>query len=121
APLPGHDQDAVLADVEVTAGESTDRYALPMSIAWEDEGACPFETPLAFARARRGRRVGLLTDGFASSRFARAILANLSSNATTSFDGGEIRFQAMPGADLDVPPDAEIEWPSAEQTNSSLI
>ncbi|HEX3944682.1 MAG TPA: maltose alpha-D-glucosyltransferase [Rhizomicrobium sp.] len=121
APLPGHDQDAVLADVEVTAGDSTDRYALPMSIAWEDEGTCPFEVPLAFARARRGRRVGLLTDGFASSRFARAILINLQHNARIPFGEGEIRFDAMPNAGLSIHPEAEIEWPRAEQTNSSCI
>ena len=121
APLPGHEQDAVLADIEVTAGETTNRYALPMSIAWEDEGACPFEAPLAFARARRGRRVGLLTDGFASSRFARAFIADLVHDAVAPFGGGEVRFRAMPGAQLNFPLDVEIEWPSAEQTNSSLI
>ncbi|HEY1961316.1 MAG TPA: maltose alpha-D-glucosyltransferase [Rhizomicrobium sp.] len=120
-PLPGHEQDAVLADIEVAAGDSTNRYALPMAIAWEDEGACPFEAPLAFARARRGRRVGLLTDGFASARFARAILANLARNASLPFNGGEIRFHAMPDTHLDIAPDAEIEWTRAEQTNSTCV
>ncbi|MBV8801188.1 MAG: maltose alpha-D-glucosyltransferase [Alphaproteobacteria bacterium] len=121
APLPGHEQDAVLADVEVASGETTNRYALPMAIAWEDEGACPFEAPLAFARARRGRRVGLLTDGFASARFARSILSNLARNASIPFGDGEIRFHAMPNTRLDVAPDAEIEWPRAEQSNSTCI
>ncbi|HEY1637230.1 MAG TPA: maltose alpha-D-glucosyltransferase [Rhizomicrobium sp.] len=120
-PLPGHEQDAVFTDVEVTAGEATTRYALPISIAWEDEGTCPFEGPLAFARARRGRRVGLLTDGFASARFARSLLSNLARNATVPFDHSEIRFGAMPNARLDLPPDAEIEWPSVEQSNSTCI
>jgi maltose alpha-D-glucosyltransferase/alpha-amylase len=121
APLPDHEQDAVLADVDVTAGDAANRYALPISIAWEDEGACPFEMPLAFARARRGRRVGLLTDGFASARFARSLLSSLARNATVPFGHGEIRFEAMPNVHLDLPGDAEIEWPSAEQSNSTCI
>jgi maltose alpha-D-glucosyltransferase/alpha-amylase len=121
APLPGNAEDAVLADVEVTVGGAVNRYALPISIAWEDEGTCPFEAPLAFARARRGRRVGLLTDGFASARFARAMLASLAENARIPFDGGEIRFHAMPGAALDLSPDTEIAWPRAEQSNSTCI
>ena len=74
APISGSEDDTLFADVEVTAGEITERYALPMAIAWEDEPTSPFEMPLAFARARRGRRVGLLTDGFASARMARALM-----------------------------------------------
>jgi maltose alpha-D-glucosyltransferase/alpha-amylase len=92
-----------------------------MAIAWEDEAPSPFEAPLAFARARRGRRVGLLTDGFASARFAHALLASLSNNTRARFDGGEIQFHAMPDSALDIAPEAEIEWPRAETTNSSLI
>jgi maltose alpha-D-glucosyltransferase/alpha-amylase len=121
APVPGNAHDAVLAEVEIAAGEKTDRYALPMSIAWEDEGACPFEVPLAFARARRGRRVGLLTDGFASSRFVRAILVNLKGNARIPFGPGEVRFDALPNVDVVANSDATIEWPGAEQTNSSCV
>ncbi|MFL6689832.1 MAG: maltose alpha-D-glucosyltransferase [Alphaproteobacteria bacterium] len=121
APLPGQEQDAVLAAIEVTTALSTSRYAFPISIAWEDEEPCPFEVPLAFARVRRGRRVGLLTDGFASARFARSVLANMARNTHVPFGGGELEFRAMPGVDLDLPTDAEIEWPRAEQSNSSCI
>jgi maltose alpha-D-glucosyltransferase/alpha-amylase len=121
APCPEYQQDAVFCEIEVSAGDSSERYALPMAIAWEDEAPFPFEAPLAFARARRGRRVGLLTDGFASARFARALLSNLENNTRVPFDGGEIRFHAMRGLPLDLAPDAEIEWPRAETTNSTLI
>jgi maltose alpha-D-glucosyltransferase/alpha-amylase len=120
APLPGNEQDAVLADVDVDVDGRVDRYALPMAIAWEDEPLCPFEAPLALARVRRVRRVGLLTDGFASARFARAILASVAQNARVPFGSGEIRFHAMPNAALDISADAEIEWPNAEQSNSTL-
>ena len=121
APLPGHEQDAVLAAVEVTAGHNTSHYAFPISIAWEDEEPCPFQVPLAFARVRRTRRVGLLTDGFASARFARSVLVNIARNTRVPFGRGELEFNAMPGTDLDLLEDAEIEWPRAEQSNSSCI
>jgi len=121
APLPGHEQDAVLAAIEVTTALSTSRYAFPISIAWEDEEPCPFEVPLAFARVRRGRRVGLLTDGFASARFARLVLANMARNTNVPFGDGELEFRAMPGVDLNLSGDGEIEWPRAEQSNSSCI
>ena len=121
APLPGAEQDAVFADIELAVDGSRVRYALPMSIAWEDETPCPFEAPLAFARARRGRRVGLLTDGFAAAEFARAILDGLSRCDRLAFGDGEIVFLPLGDAARTVPRDAEIEWPRAEQTNSSLV
>ncbi len=121
APMPGSEQDAIFADVDVTIGESTERYALPMAIAWEDESTSPFEAPLAFARARRGRRIGFLTDGVASARVARALLVSLKNGVRVPFGRGEIRFDPMPGNQLEVAAETEIEWPRAEQTNSTLI
>ena len=121
APLPGSEADAILADVDVTAGETTERYTLPMAIAWEDEATSPFEVPLAFARARRGRRVGVLTDGFASARVARALLASLRDGVRIPFGDGHITFIPVADCHLDFPEIAEIEWPRAEQTNSTLI
>jgi len=100
-----------LLDVE---GE---RYALPLAIAWEDQPSAPFEGPLAFSRVRRHARIGLLTDGFATARFARAILAGVAQDRT---DCGGLIFRRAP-AFVDVAGDAEIEWPGAEQSNSTLI
>jgi maltose alpha-D-glucosyltransferase/alpha-amylase len=121
APMPGAEDDAIFCDIEVTADGQRERYALPMSIAWEDTPSCPFEAPLAFARARRARRVGLLTDGFASSRFAHAILAGLADGEMIRFGDGEIAFLPFGDTVREIPRDAEIEWLGAEQTNSSLV
>ncbi len=121
ASVPGYESDTIFADVEVTTGETSEHYALPMAIAWEDEPTSPFEAPLAFARARRGARVGLLTDGFASARMARALIRCLREACSVAFSGGQIRFTPVSGASLDIADDAEIEWPRAEQTNSTLI
>src|SRR5205814_2683597 len=115
APLPGAEDDAIFCDIEVSlGGGERERYALPMAVAWEDAPACPFEAPLAFARARRARRVGLLTDGFASSRFARAILGGLKRRDSIRFGDGEIAFLPFGDAAACIPENADIEWPGAE-------
>jgi maltose alpha-D-glucosyltransferase/alpha-amylase len=121
SPMPGAEEDAALVDIEVTIEGEKICYALPMAIAWEDIAPSSFEAPLAFARARRARRVGLLTDGFASASFARAILSSLARKEKVSFGKGEIEFLPLGNAAAKIPADAPIEWPRAEQTNSSLV
>jgi maltose alpha-D-glucosyltransferase/alpha-amylase len=122
-PLPGAGGEAVYAELLVDLGERVERYALPLAIAWEGAPPHPFEAPLAMGRVRRGRRVGLLTDAFATPRFARSLLEGLRSGARVSLnDGGALEF--YPTAALEtvgMPADPELEWPSAEQTNSSSI
>jgi maltose alpha-D-glucosyltransferase/alpha-amylase len=121
APMPGAEEDAALVDIEVTVEGEKVCYALPMAIAWEDVSPSPFEAPLAFARARRARRVGLLTDGFASASFARAMLGGLAQKVRIPFGRAEIEFLPLGNAAAEVPLDASVEWPGAEQTNSSLV
>ncbi|HEY3636828.1 MAG TPA: maltose alpha-D-glucosyltransferase [Rhizomicrobium sp.] len=121
APMPGMEDDVALVDLEVTIQGEKICYALPMAIAWEDVSPSPFEAPLAFARARRARRVGLLTDGFASASFARALIEGFARREMISFGRGEIEFLPFGDAAANIPADSPIEWPSAEQTNSSLI
>ena len=120
-PMPGAEQDAVFADVEVSIDGARIRYALPMAIAWEDAAPAPFEAPLAFARARRARRVGLLTDGFASAVFAHAILGALARRETLPFGDSEIAFLPLGDASAHIPWDAEIEWARAEHTVSRMV
>src|SRR5262249_3981270 len=61
--LPGAD-NMLYGEIDVQAGDSSVRYTLPMSIAWEGMPTAPFEVPLALARVRKGRSVGYLTDAF---------------------------------------------------------
>jgi len=119
APMPGAELDAVLADVEITTPAGKQTYALPMAIAWEDAPSAPFEAMLA--RARRGRRVGLLTDGFAAPSFARALLKSFANRQRIPFGDGEIVFLTVKEGLESIPADAEIEWPRAEQSNSTLV
>ena len=116
--MPGA-QDLLLTELEVSTAQGVSTYTLPLGIAWEGEPHGPFASNLAIARIRRGRTVGLLTDGFALGDFAASVTTALRNNETVAVDGGELRFVATP--DFDIEPDAKPEWLSAEQSNSSMV
>jgi maltose alpha-D-glucosyltransferase/alpha-amylase len=111
------DEDLILTEVDVSNGKNI--YALPLGIAWEGEHEGPFAPNLALARARRGRNVGLLTDGFAVNSFPRAIIRSFNENAEYAIGRGKLVFTREDGFDLEE--DAPAEWLAAEQSNSTLI
>ncbi|MDB5736920.1 MAG: Trehalose synthase, partial [Sphingomonas bacterium] len=117
-PLPGT-RDLLLAEIEVATGRGTTRYALPLGIVWEGEQPGRFASNLALARVRRGRNVGLLTDGFAIAPFAASILAAMDEGASLPFEGGRLSFVSHAG--FDIPHDIEPHWLTAEQSNSSMV
>jgi maltose alpha-D-glucosyltransferase / alpha-amylase len=120
--LPHAEREIILAEVETQVGDSIARWQLPLSIWWEDDPARALPTQLALARVRRVNRVGLLTDGFAVGAFAQALMAGFVEGRRIATDDGEIRFEATERTrDVTVDPNAEINWLSAEQSNSSLI
>jgi maltose alpha-D-glucosyltransferase / alpha-amylase len=120
--LPQSDNEMLLAAIETETPAGPARWLLPLAIAWDDRSTGPLPTQLALARVRRGARVGLLTDGFALPEFAQAIMTGLNNAASVSTDAGGILFEPTSRmAETKVPLDAEINWLSAEQSNSSLI
>ena len=124
ARLPGGGtRDLLMSEVEVTAGDETGRWLLPLSVSWEDEQSSALPSQLALARVRKGRRIGLLTDAFAVPEFAREMLAAMATNATIDGPDGKIVFESMPDKAelLNRPADAAVMWLTAEQSNSSLI
>ena len=109
----------MLADVEVETASGKALYALPFGAIIEDEPTGPFAPQLAMARVRRRRDVGLLTDGFATPEFVRAVVGALKEGARVQTEGGELVFSTTRAFDLE--PDMAPEWPAAEQSNSSVI
>ena len=111
-----------LIEVEVTGGAEPTRWLLPIAVVSEDEPLPALASRLALARVRRGREVQLLTDAFALPAFAFAIATSLKQSAVIPAGDGEIRFEQAVGVEIPtLPDDAEINWLSAEQSNSSLI
>jgi maltose alpha-D-glucosyltransferase/alpha-amylase len=114
------DKESVFCVIEVMSAGGIDHYSLPLTVAWEDAPSNPFENSLAIARVRRGPRIGLLTDGFATPKFARTILNGLADAAGGQHPAGELIFTPAPAL-TEIPADTPIEWPGAEQSNSTLI
>ncbi|PZW50518.1 trehalose synthase [Humitalea rosea] len=117
--------EMVLGEIETVSG-SDDRYFLPFGVAFEDQDQrfSALTTQLALARARRGRRVGLVTDAFARDPFIRAMVSSLASGAVLpcAEGGGEIRFRpAARMADFVPDADAPIVRFVGEQSNSTVM
>jgi len=121
-PFPHAEREVLLADIETEVAGSTAHWQLPLSIWWEDDPSLALPAQLALARVRRVNRVGLLTDGFAVAAFAYSVMTGFVERRRIETDEGEIRFEATERTrEMTIEPNADINWLSAEQSNSSLI
>ncbi len=115
--------DMVLTEVETARG-SSDRYLIPVAVVFDDHERIPaLSVQLALARARRGRRVGLVTDAVSRDAFLRAMADALVRGVTLSCGrGGEIRFRPAPRLAGCVPDaDAPVARFGGEQSNTTLM
>jgi maltose alpha-D-glucosyltransferase/alpha-amylase len=121
--VPGARREIFFCDIEARTDKGTSRWLLPLAIVWEDEPLQALPVQLALARVRENRRVGYLTDAFAVSEFGRHAVAALMQKARLRLPSAQIEFEPLSGSldALRLPPDAEVEWLTVEQSNSSLI
>ena len=120
-PMPGA-QDVMFAEAEATVAGRTERYVLPLAMAFEDEVTTALPGQLALARVRKGPRMGFLTDAFAVDGLTTGMIAGLRESAIVPVDGGTLEFRPTNLMDgLDLPENAEIRRLSAEQSNSSWV
>lgn len=121
--IPGAGREIYFCDIAVRTNKDESHWLLPLSIVWEDEPLLALPGQLALARVRENRRVGFLTDAFSVAEFARDALAALAQGARLPLPSADILFEPMPerAEALHLPTDAEIEWLTVEQSNSSLI
>jgi maltose alpha-D-glucosyltransferase / alpha-amylase len=115
-------REILLSEVEVKTNETASRWLLPLAVLWDDEPSAALPNRLALARVRRGRRPGLLTDAFALPDFARAVVAALADGREVDNPDGVLRFKPTEAglASLQAASNADINWLTAEQSNSSL-
>ncbi|MCK8780653.1 maltose alpha-D-glucosyltransferase [Rhizobium sp. NTR19] len=114
--------NVLLCELEVDLSGRKDTYLLPLAVAWDDTQPSALAQQLAMARIRRGRRVGFLTDGFATEGLARGVLRGLCDRAVISGRAGTLEFLGTDKLDcLSIQEDMQVTWLSAEQSNSSLI
>jgi maltose alpha-D-glucosyltransferase/alpha-amylase len=122
-PWPDRGDDLVFTEVEATLADGgTERYSLPVGIVWEDENPTARAQQLTLARVRRGRRIGLLTDGFSLEAFASGLLIGLRNEVELPVQGGFVRFEKTDAFVADAfASEVENRWMTAEQSNSSMI
>ncbi|SMC87476.1 maltose alpha-D-glucosyltransferase [Rhizobium sp. RU36D] len=120
-PLP-FAEGVVLGELEAVLPDHVETYQLPLAVEWEGGPANVLAQQLALARLRQGKRVGLLTDGFAVEALARGVLQGLRNRSVTTDLNGTVEFLGTDALDgLELADDMPIRWLSAEQSNSSLI
>lgn len=114
--------DLRLTDIIVQLQNRTERYQLPLALAWDDDKPGPLAAQLALCRVRLAGRMGYLTDGFALDSLPRGVLRAL--HSPLAGDTSTTGLQFTPTVFLNtvtVPAHPQIQRLSAEQSNSSLI
>ncbi len=120
--IPGRTMDILLTEVEVELAGRTERYQLPLGIAWDGETNAALPQQLALARIRQTRRMGYLTDAFSLDALPLGLIRALKARAVVSVTEGEVRCIPTSHMDaIELPENPEIRRLSAEQSNSSLI
>jgi maltose alpha-D-glucosyltransferase/alpha-amylase len=120
--IPGRSIDLLLTEVEVQLAHRTERYQLPLGIAWDGETSSALSQQLALARVRQGRRMGYLTDAFSLDVLPLGLIRALRARTVVSVTEGEVRCTPTSHLDaIEIPENPEIRRLSAEQSNSSLI
>ncbi|TCT05537.1 maltose alpha-D-glucosyltransferase [Aquabacter spiritensis] len=122
-PLPRAGNNVFLAEIAIDLPSGTERYVVPLAIAWEDQQPSALAVQLALTRVRQGRRVGFLTDALTLDSMPHAVVRAMRSGTALPLpDGGELRFVATPRlADVEISPDAPIHRVAAEEATSSIV
>ncbi|MES2818202.1 MAG: maltose alpha-D-glucosyltransferase [Pseudomonadota bacterium] len=114
-------EPALFSELQVFSGGDPERYLLPLAFVGE-EASTPLQQQLALARVRRGRHVGLLTDGFNLPDFIHDLIAHLGEGSLMACGEGQLQFVGTPAfAALELAKQAEVRYPAGEQSNSSAI
>lgn len=114
--------DGMLCEIEAVLPDHIETYQLPLAVHWEGGTPNVLAQQLALARLRQGKRVGLLTDGFATESLSRGILQALRERSVITDRYGKIEFVGTDALDcLALDDEMPVQWLSAEQSNSSLI
>ena len=118
AALPGAGDLIRFAEVEAELPGRTERYVLPLGLAWDNLAADT--TPVA--RVRSGRHLGRLIDASALDGLTHGLLAGLRGSLALPLPEGELRFLPAPGmADVPLAAGAAIRRLPGEQSNTSWI
>ncbi|WOI57750.1 maltose alpha-D-glucosyltransferase [Palleronia sp. LCG004] len=111
----------MLAVADVTAGDATQRYFMPLSAVWgEDNLSMSPRLPATLAKLRRANSVGAVLDGAVDEAMAVALLRALRDGREIDAQAGRIDFTRTDRMDA-IPDDpGEPRLLSGEQSNASI-
>lgn len=113
---------ALLSEIEVVQGEQVSRYQFPFGLLPEEHINTALPQQLALARVRRGRQVGLITDGFVLESFIHAVVQGLAQGTVLPCEEGQLHFSGTEHlSSLALGEAPEVRYLSAEQSNSSVV
>jgi maltose alpha-D-glucosyltransferase/alpha-amylase len=115
-----------IANVKFAEAEQqrTQRYSLPLSVAWEQEDGERFEVlkHCTVARVRQRARVGIVYDALWDDAFCRAVVGAIGRNLELAIAGGRLAFRSTQAFRRLAPAaDAPIRRPSMEQSHTSVM
>ena len=108
-----------LATVEVTEGDGTQRYFLPLGLDSDDGTGGADLMPYTLGLVRRGAQLRTLVDAGVMPEFACALLSGMAGERTLDSTGGQLRFSrtvALSEEDCEPQPLRPL---SVEQSNTS--
>ena len=125
--LPNTEREVALAEIEAETGAGaerrTERFLMPLCIAWEDQHPPTIAEQLALTRVRQGRRVGFLTDAAVLDGLPAGVLRALRQNRPVPLpDGGTLDFSPTDRlAEIDVERGAACSLGDADEPAASLV
>ncbi|MEP9355076.1 maltose alpha-D-glucosyltransferase [Xanthobacter sp. KR7-65] len=121
--LPGTEREVALAEIEAELSGRTERFLMPLCVAWEDQHPPAIAEQLALTRVRQGRRVGFLTDAVVLDGLPAGVLRALRQNTPVPLpDGGALVFEPTGKlAGVDVERDAPCSLADADEPAASLV
>jgi maltose alpha-D-glucosyltransferase/alpha-amylase len=120
----GPSQDALLTFVYAQSGEERRRFALPLTLAWDDvaDSEVVRTAEWTLAQVREHSRIGVLVDAFADPDFCAGVVRSIAESQIFAFTGGRLSFQptnALSAIDTSVLKPVQIR--SNEQYDTKLI
>ena len=119
----------VRVSLDDSSGKTSEaqRYFLPLSAAWEDDGEDGISgyASSAVAKLRRRARMGVLRDAMADEGFCRSLLAAMGGEREIGMGEGSIRFTRTAAFDEmlgeEAPSEVSVRRAGVEQSNTSVI
>ncbi|MFL6577375.1 MAG: maltose alpha-D-glucosyltransferase, partial [Povalibacter sp.] len=120
----GPKQDVLLTFVYAHSGDEQRRFALPLTLAWDDvpDSEVLRTAEWTLAQVREHSRIGVLVDAFADPDFCAGIVHSVAAAETIAFTGGKLKFEPKPALssiDLSVLKPAHVS--SHEQYETKVI